>query len=218
MTADDMRSGWPNGALWRAVIGRRRRRPRPRVLALGVAIAACAGALLLAPAMASAAAPVYGIVTQDGELPPPEDMELMHEGGVESIRLMAHWGTVEPSPGGRDWSSIDTLVRETTARGIQPLLYLYGSPDWVAQMDGHQCAPDCSIIPPSSKQTRGAFAQFAHDAVARYGPGGDFWEPPADDPSQPPPCQCTSVPVRGAGIDLGRSFRRLVLHGHDVSE
>ena len=198
MTADDMMSGWPNGPLRRAVLGRRPNRPRPRVLALGLAIAACAGALLLAPAMASAAPdPVYGLVTQDGELPSAEDLELMHAGGVESMRLMAHWGTVEPSPGGRDWSSIDTLVRETTARGIQPLLYFYGPPDWVAQMDGHQCALDCAIFPPSSKTTRQAFAQFAHDAVARYGPGGDFWEPPADDPSQPAPCQCTfAQPVR----------------------
>ena len=127
MTADDMRSRWPNGALRLAIGGRRPNRPRPRLLALGVAIAACAGALLLAPAMASAAPdPVYGIVTQDGELPPAEDMELMHEGGVESIRLMAHWGSVEFVPGARDWSSLDSLVRETTARGIQPLLFLYG--------------------------------------------------------------------------------------------
>ena len=150
MITDDMMSGWPNGALRRAAVGRRPGRPRPRVLALGVAIAACAGALLLAPAMAPAADPVYGIVTQDGALPPPEDMELMHEGGVESIRLMAHWATVEPTPGARDWGTLDALVRETTARGIQPLLFLYGSPDWVAQVDGRPCAPDCAIIAPSS--------------------------------------------------------------------
>ena len=160
------------------------------------ATAACAGALLLAPAMASAAAPVYGVIPA-GDLPPAKEMELMHEGGVESIRLTAHWGSVEFVPGARDWSSLDSLVLETTARGIQPMVVLYGSPDWVAQVDGRQCARDCSIIAPASKQTRRAFARFAQDAVARYGPGGDFWEPPASDPSQPAPCQCTfAQPVR----------------------
>jgi polysaccharide biosynthesis protein PslG len=124
-------------------------------------------------------------------------MELMHKGGVDSIRLMAHWGSVEFAPGARDWGALDAIVRETTARGIQPLLFFYGPPDWAARVDGRECALDCSIIPPSSKQTRQAFAQFARDAVARYGPGGDFWEPPAADPSQPPPCQCTfAQPVR----------------------
>ena len=138
-------------------------------LGLCAATAACAGALLLAPAKAWAAAPVYGDITA-GDLPPAKEMELMHEGGVESIRLTAHWGSVEFVPGARDWSSLDSLVLETTARGMRPMVVLYGSPDWVAQVDGRQCARDCSIIAPSSKQTRRAFARFAQDAVARYGP------------------------------------------------
>jgi hypothetical protein len=152
-------------------------------------------ARLLAPAMASAAAPVYGVIPA-GDLPPAKEMELMHEGGVESIRLTAHWGSVEFVPGARDWSSLDSLVLETTARGIQPMVVLYGSPDWVAQVDGRQCARDCSIIAPASKQTRRAFAQFAQDAVARYGPGGDYQGPPTRT-QYPAPCQCTfAQPVR----------------------
>ena len=126
-----MMSGWPNGALQRAVIDRPRGRRRPRLLALQVATA-CAGALLLAPAIALAADPLYGIVP-GGELPPAEEMELMHAGGVESIRLTAHWGTVEFVPGARDWSSLDSLVLETTRTGSSRWWSYRGSPDWVAR-------------------------------------------------------------------------------------
>ena len=107
---------------------------RPGWVALGAALVACAAATLGAPASA-AAAPVWGVVPQDGELPAPGDLELMAGGGVASIRLMATWGEVEPWRGARDWEALDELVRETTSRGIQPLLFLYkggGSGDQVS--------------------------------------------------------------------------------------
>jgi hypothetical protein len=151
---------------------------RPHGLALCAAIAACAGAALIVPTAASAA-PVYGVVPQDGALPPRSELQLMRDGGVESIRLMAHWGTVEPAPGARNWGTLDALVRETTERGIQPLLFLYGPPPWVVEEDGRKCAEAaCAVIAPSSKSTRKAYARFAKAAVRRYGPDGDFWKPP----------------------------------------
>ncbi|MGH2987883.1 MAG: hypothetical protein ACRDLO_14505, partial [Solirubrobacterales bacterium] len=168
-----------NGGPRRAGDGHRGRGwSRSPGLALCAAIAACAGAALIGPAAASAD-PVYGVVPQDGALPPRSDLQLMREGGVESMRLMAHWGTVEPSPGARNWATLDALVRETTERGIQPLLFFYGPPEWVVQRDGRQCTGvDCTVIAPSSKATRDAYASFARAAVERYGPGGDFWKPP----------------------------------------
>src|SRR5919106_3960748 len=153
------------------------RRPRSGALALCAAVA-CAGATLIAPTAASAD-PVYGVVPQDGALPSRGDLHLMRAGGVESMRLMAHWGTVEPAPGARNWGTLDALVRETTERGIQPLLFLYGPPPWVVEEDGRKCAEaDCAVIAPSSKSTRKAYARFAKAAVRRYGPDGDFWKPP----------------------------------------
>jgi Glycosyl hydrolase catalytic core len=163
-----------------ALLGGRQESPRSRSgsLALCAGII-CAGASVTAPSAASAADPVYGVVPQDGALPPRSELHLMRDGGVESIRLMAHWGTVEPAPGVRNWRTLDALVRETTERGIQPLLFLYGPAQWVVKRDGRKCAEAaCAVIAPSSKSTRKAYARFAKAAVKRYGPGGDFWKPP----------------------------------------
>jgi polysaccharide biosynthesis protein PslG len=167
-------------------------------VALCAAVAACATVTLTAPAAASAD-PVWGVVPQDGALPSPEDLQLMADGGVESIRLMATWGTVEPARGARDWETLDTLVRETTSRGIQPLLFLYGTPQWVGFEEDLKCAHvGCAATPPRSKSTLKAFARFAKAAVQRYGPGGEFWEPP-EDPAlgAEAPCGCTvASPIR----------------------
>jgi hypothetical protein len=136
---------------------------------------------------------VFGVVPQDGALPPRDDLDLMAEGGVDSIRLMAHWGSVEESPGERNWSTLDALVRETIERGIQPLLFLYGPPEWAVRSDGRQCSGvRCTVIAPDSQRTRKAYARFARAAVERYGPGGDFWEPP---PARAGVLDCTIIPL-----------------------
>ena len=171
---------------------------KPGWVALWAALAACAAATLGAPAAASGA-PVWGVVPQDGELPASADLELMAGGGVASIRLMATWGEVEPWRGARDWEALDELVRETTSRGIQPLLFLYGTPQWVGAEEGLKCAHvGCSATPPSQRPTIAAFAEFARAAVRRYGPGGEFWQPGADPAlGAQAPCRCTvASPIR----------------------
>lgn len=142
-------------------------------------IATAVAALSLATASASAAKLTYGVVPQDGAVPSADDLLLMPEAGISSIRLLLHWASVEPTPGAYDWSGIDATVRETTNRGIQPLLLFYGSPEWVTDRDNRRCAAtECSVYAPKSQATRKAFARFAGAAVQRYGPGGDFWEAP----------------------------------------
>jgi hypothetical protein len=168
---------------------------RPRAGGARRRAAAVLGALVAALAFAapaSAAKPTYGVVPQDGIVPSVHDLELMPEGGVQSIRLMAHWPSAEPVRGVYDWSSLDAMVRETSNRGVQPLLFLYGTPDWAAKLDDRHCGGECSIFPPSSPLTRRAFADFAAAAVERYGPDGDFWKPPVppvsnDAPAPPDP-------------------------------
>jgi hypothetical protein len=131
----------------------------------GTAIAVRAATILIAPAAANAAGPLYGVVPQDGALPSRDDLNVMREGGVDGIRLMAHWGTVEPSPGERDWRTLEALVRETTERGIQHLLFLDGPPEWAARGEGRKCSGNaCSVFAPKSKQARKAYAKFARAA------------------------------------------------------
>lgn len=150
------------------------RRALTALLALGAALAA----LAISTSAATAAKPVYGVVPQDGGVPGEADLRLMPEAGISSMRLLLHWGSVEPVPGTYNWGNIDAMVRETTNRGIQPLFFFYGTPAWAAAEDKRRCG-ECSVYPPKSRATRGAFADFIRAAVRRYGPDGDFWKAPA---------------------------------------
>jgi hypothetical protein len=130
---------------------------------------------------ASAGTVTYGVVPQDGAVPSREDVELMASGGIDQIRLILHWPTVESTPGHYDWSSVDAMVRETSNYGVEPFFFIYGTPNWAATIDGHKHCDrrDCAIYAPTSPKTRKAYAAFAKAAVQRYGPGGDFWEVPS---------------------------------------
>ena len=132
-------------------------------------------------ATAHAATPSYGVVPQDGAVPSNAEVQEMAAGGVEDMRLILHWPTVEPTPGTYNWSSIDAMVRETTNYGVQPFFFIYGTPRWAADIDGRKgCNKhDCVVYPPKTGKTRRAFADFAAAAVKRYGPGGDFWQVPS---------------------------------------
>jgi len=127
------------------------------------------------------AKPVFGIVPQDGALPSASDLDLMPTGGIKGMRTMMPWATVESRQGVYDWSSTDAIIRETTSRGIAPLVFLYGTPEWAAKLDGRNChGSGCAVYPPKSADTRAAFQAFATAAAKRYGPGGDFWSVPVN--------------------------------------
>src|ERR1044072_2051505 len=91
---------------------------------------------------------------------------------------MISWAYVARPRDTYDWSSTDQIIRETTNRGIQPFVFLYGTPDWAARIDGRTCTTDCAVYAPRTQQTREAFGAFAAAAAARYGPEGAFWEAP----------------------------------------
>ena len=174
------------------MFGRRPSAGRLRGFAVAGVATIAATFALAAPATAQ---PLYGVVPQDNALPAGEDLELMPSGGVDSIRLMAHWPSAEDIDGIYDWSSLDGMVRESIKRGIDPLPYFFGTPDWAARRDGHSCGrDDCSLYPPSSAETRKAFADFAAAAVERYGPDGDFWKPPVQATTSTLPCDLPICP------------------------
>jgi hypothetical protein len=150
-----------------------------RRLRSGFAVLAVALIASAAAETATAKQPVFGIVPQDGALPTVSDLDLMPSAGIGGLRTMLPWGLVESSPGAYDWGQTDAIIRETTNRGIQPLVFLYGTPDWAAAKDHRDCnGGACAVYPPRTKGTRAAFERFAAAAAARYGPGGDFWEAP----------------------------------------
>jgi hypothetical protein len=184
-------------------------------LAAGTALCliAIAPAAALRSAPAGAATDFYGVVTQDGGAPTNGDLDLIRSGGAGSIRLVAHWPTIEANRGTYDWSSLDGAVRAAVGHGLRPIVFLWGTPAWAAASDGYACPSPgaCSTYAPASAETRAAFAAFAEAAVRRYGPGGDFWNAdssgcgvplpvavPVVCPDEPgPPCRCDrAAPLR----------------------
>jgi hypothetical protein len=155
-------------------------------------------ALLAFSAPAKAADPVYGVVPQDGALPTQDDLKLMSDGGITSVRTILTWAVVESVPGQYDWSGFDEIVRQTTANGIATFPFLYGTPAWATAMDHTKCDPSlCVVYPPKSAATREAFAKFAAAAAARYGPGGAFWTVPVDQSKQLVQIPCDPIPLPG---------------------
>lgn len=149
------------------------------------ALALAIGALAIA-ASAGAAVPktFYGVVPQ---APLTEaDFDRMQQGRVGTLRFELYWAGVDttPSSGDYNWAASDAIVANAASRGIQPLPFVYSTPDWVAEgIDGFQCSQgNCAPYAPRSQRALDAWGDFMGDAVARYGANGDFW---SENPSIP---------------------------------
>lgn len=79
--------------------------------------------------------------------------------GAAAIREDLDWSVVSPRRGVRNWSAFDRIVGEAASWGLIVLPLLDGRPAWVRGPDDFNRA----------------FASFTATAVARYGPGGEFW-------------------------------------------
>src|SRR5207253_640987 len=75
-----------------------------------IALALVTVVLLKAPSGAQALPPgFFGIVPQTGL--GKRDMQRMHAGGVETLRMPVSWGATQPAPNGEyDWSGLDKTV------------------------------------------------------------------------------------------------------------
>lgn len=158
----------------------------------GVVVAGLVAIAVLVVPSASAKKPppdFYGVVPQ--EEPEPRDFEQMERDRVGMVRQLFHWSAIEPFQGQYDWSTTDEVMRQASARGIEVFPVLYGVPVWAQPEDRvASCGPACA---PTTPQEREGFARFAAAGVARYGPGGTFWEEPAPPPE---PCPLPPLPCR----------------------
>jgi hypothetical protein len=140
-------------------------------------VALLASVLTLAAASDAPAAPraFYGVGPQGGLT--SADLDRMGQGRIGTLRIALNWFVIDPgpAPGDYDWSSVDPIVAGAARNGIDVLPFLYGTPDWVAQgLDGQPCS-ECWTFAPRSDAALAAWQTFVTDAVARYGPGGQFW-------------------------------------------
>jgi hypothetical protein len=101
-----------------------------------------------------------------------EDAAYMKAGGIESIRWPLPWAAIQPTRnGGYLWSSFDAVVSIAARHGLGVLPFLYGTPAWVTRKP--------ETLPIDNARARQGWTAFLQAAVKRYGPGGEFWKPPA---------------------------------------
>jgi len=109
----------------------------------------------------------FGIVPQTGL--GPEDIRYMKAGGIESIRLTLPWAGVQPTPkSAYNWSGFDQALELVSRAGLRVLPAIGSPPRWAV--------PKETTMPVLTAKQRQGWAAFLRAAVARYGPGGDFWD------------------------------------------
>ena len=134
----------------------------------------------LAPAAASAYLPPGFIGVSPQSAATAKDFRLMQRARVGSVRVPLNWAAVEsddPEYFPADWSNFDHELELAAEARLRLLPFVYGSPDWVAL--------SWNELPVSTAWQRRAWARFLREAVARYGPEGEFWEEHPDLPFLP---------------------------------
>ncbi len=100
--------------------------------------------------------------------PSPADLGYMYAGGVESVRLILDWRTVQPTgPDTFDWTSIDAQFRKFATARLEVVPQLISTPGWLG--------PTTHTPPVHSREAKQDWMAFVAAAVARYGPNGSFW-------------------------------------------
>jgi hypothetical protein len=119
-----------------------------------------------------------------------EDYGYMRAGGIESVRVAVPWGSIQPTEHGvYNWTGLDETVAAASRKGLRVLPFLYGTPGWLAR--------NWRTLPVDTGKERSAWRAFIRAAVARYGPGGDFWDEHAPSVVK---YESESVPVGAAPI------------------
>lgn len=149
-----------------------------KVRMLAIAVLALM-ALCAAPAASAQAVPAtfWGAVPQ--VMPTAEQLQRLHRGGVDSLRVGVGWDSVQANRGGAfDWSGVDARFEEIDRAGIEILPFLSGAPSWAVRQAWVPGTHHTSKAPerlPASGAAASGWAGFVRAAVERYGPGGSFW-------------------------------------------
>ena len=115
------------------------------------------------------------------------DLARMRQAGLGTLRIGFSWPAVDPAApaGGFNWGPTDGIVLDAARNGMRLLPVIYGSPSWVAALDGRTCYPLCATYAPRSKAALKAWASFVSGLEDRYGPRGAFWALHPEVPSVP---------------------------------
>ena len=98
-----------------------------------------------------------------------EQTALMASSGVESLRAVIAWSTVEPARGFYDFTSTDRLAAAAARHGLVFLPNISSSPQWASR---GASTPEFFRYPPTDPTD---YANLMRQMVGRYGPRGTFW-------------------------------------------
>jgi hypothetical protein len=149
-----------------------------RIAARGVALAA-AWVAVAAPSAGAAVPEGFWGVVPINELSEQEFVR-MGRGGADTVRHLTLWPNIEPKQDQYNWSTLDYLVANSAASGVEVLPFLYGTPEWARGGCGGMDANTCMRYPPLKKNAAAAWQDFLRDFVERYGPQGSFWTDSTD--------------------------------------
>jgi hypothetical protein len=147
-----------------------------RLSILGAVTAAVAGSLATSASPAAAQgvpASFFGVIPiQQLE---PAEFERLKAGGIGTVRIPVIWQSVEPSgDDDYDFAQLDYYVAQAAQSGLEILPFVYTSPSWAVQgCEGLKCQ---NVPPLDTPEAREAWQDLLRDLVARYGPGGTFFQ------------------------------------------
>jgi hypothetical protein len=164
--------------------------------ARSIAIAARAlGALLLAAlalpsgsvaAQRTAPANFFGTQLAEAGLltaPPTvqdQQLALMAQSGVETLRVTFFWSQIEPARGVFDWSIYDPIVASAARHNLELLATPFIAPRWASERPDRE---DFGNWPPVTNPE--PYTTFLTALVARYGAKGSFWAANPGVPKRP---------------------------------
>ena len=97
------------------------------------------------------------------------DAEYMKAAGITSVRWPLIWSVIQPTPNREyGWYYFDETVAVAARHGLKVLPFVISTPSWAGAKS--------TTLPIDSDKARKGFTAFLKAAVARYGPGGEFWK------------------------------------------
>jgi hypothetical protein len=129
----------------------------------------------------------FGITPQTGVT--PQEARWMKAGGIGAIRLSLPWASIQPTPKSKyDWSGFDAALETASRAGLEVLPSIGSPPRWATRKE--------TTMPIDSARARNGWTAFLKAAVARYGPGGEFWAEHATEGVNYEPAITRPMPIR----------------------
>ena len=149
-----------------------------RSLLLLAAAIVCLSLLVTGPAAASGGhaarklrAPkgFFGVVVGGQAMTRQDQFALMHKSGVQAVRGVFDWRSIESNQGAFNFAQTDLFVALAASNGMNVLPIVIYTPRWASSQPSK---PNYYLYQPASVTT---YTTLLKALIARYGPTGSFW-------------------------------------------